>query len=833
MRRITCAILFALLVAIPASAATPTALAVDVTTIPGQAIITFTEAGCAMGSYKVWMKPTQITAEAGATQIATLGQDSGRLLYDDSAITNGQNLTSGLIVTQQGSRLASNKGLLVRTIHSNENGSRFYAVTSTCDSTVTVGTNSLTSAVTEAYTVAPGAIQISHSTIAGGTLYRYFMWADYSTWQHTEWNYYGRRYNVFVPTSGISAPFPMLTVLHGAGTTDYFEPVEGGTSNVQHGVVVWPVELDFASINDPYTGVHVPSASWIARFSTADDLWITTSEDFLVRVARIIRDNATGDSVNFQIDPNRVYLQGASLGSSATHIAGHYPTVYAAAEGRIGFATNDGNFFAGNRSKKVNSVSGPTIDDYVSFTVQAAQVALPMLINTFGANDSTAVLLPSFWPAPLAAFQTYHQPFMAEWFNTGHTQCSASQSQWDASTGIGGYLRIKLNEAYPAFSNAASNSSVPSFPVGDGSGNCGTGANTGGLNRYLDWSSANHDLSVSVSDRIVDASYRFSISLKTTSGSDTTATVTPRNVQGFHPVAGNTLRWKSTDGIIGNGAILQSGTVVVAADGTFTIPSLTIKAAGNRVDVVTELPANTDYSSLPYCSASSLTTMVVPEGTLTITGPTTAVPASSNNFKVLLDGVQVGSSRGFGFIKDASDRVYVLSLAGKWFFWDEGVFTSAGGLGDYDIDPLLAVNCRLPASPSGSVALQGNTFLVDSYGGIWVAGCSEDPAVHGYGLYCPDFTTDNTGQPPGSILRNSSFFPVPNTKNAMMEPNNVPWSLKYCNGTMYLLEFNANPAVKAFTKWVGPGQNTWLDATGDTCLGAVQILIKRRLRFRQ
>jgi hypothetical protein len=315
---------------------------------------------------------------------------------------------------------------------------------------------------------------------------------------------------------------------------------------------------------------------------------------------------------------------------------------------------------------------------------------------------------------------------------------------------------------------------------------------------------------------MVDASHSFSVSMKSTSGSNITSDVTPSNVQRYHPAVGRTLAWALSDGLYrpGGPPYLQNGTVVVAADGTITIPSLTIKPTGVRLKVTSVLPADTDYSSLLYCAewGSSMTT---PEGVLSIVQPTTTVPASSNNFRVLLDGKPIPvnpNARGFLLMRDPTNRVYRLGLDTQWSFWDEGTFTNSGYLGSLDTDPLLAVNCRLPASANGSVALQGNTVLIDSQGGIWGALCSEEGQTFGYSLVCPDFSAFNAGQTPGSILRNGSFFPVPYAKHAMQEPNNVPFSLKYCNGAMYLLEFDASPAIKRFAKWIGPGQ-PWAGTT--------------------
>lgn len=82
----------------------------------GQTFVTFTKnSGSSAGTtYKVWRKATQITSLAGLTEIATLDADSWHLLYDDASVPAPQ-LSSGFIISDLGTLLASTQGLLVWT----------------------------------------------------------------------------------------------------------------------------------------------------------------------------------------------------------------------------------------------------------------------------------------------------------------------------------------------------------------------------------------------------------------------------------------------------------------------------------------------------------------------------------------------------------------------------------------------------------------------------------------------------------------------------------------------------------------------------------------------
>jgi len=473
-------------------------------------------------TYDLYRSQSPITTLVGLTKIPVpLTQESYRLLYDDSGITDGQNLTSGLIITDNGSHLPSTKGFAAIITHIGETGSWYYAVVNSTDQSLVSGVNSLSSPIAETYADAPGGVVLNSSIVGSYTVVRTMFWEDIRTWVHADWNYYGERVNFLIPNSGISPPFPTLTILHGAGTTNYFEPTTGFGGIIDNGIIIQPVELDFASISDPYTGKDVPSASWICRFNTSEDVWKTVSEDRLVRYSKIVRDNLLV-GVNFQADPNRISIYGASLGSSAAHIAGHHPEVYAAGGSAIGYASNGAGFFP-NGTKKVNSASGPTLNDYLDFAYQAAHVQLPPLSFTFGSRDPTGVLNPVLWEAVIPALDTYHQAYFVEWFDDVHNQRTPSYPPWDFNAGPNNWMRFRKNQAYLAFSNLSSNDAVPSFP----------GNFAGQHNGKIDYQSDGHPITSGFD--IVDQVGFFSAYIRPTTDVAAGLVVTVRNAQLFKP----------------------------------------------------------------------------------------------------------------------------------------------------------------------------------------------------------------------------------------------------------------------------------------------------------
>jgi len=559
----------------------------------GQTFITFTENSGAgeKTTYDVYRHTLPIASVSGLTKIATLDADSGRLLYDDNpriSLGTGQNLTTGLIISDLGPHLAANKGLLVWTTAAS--GCFYYAVTNSVDAAVNPGINSLTSCVNEMHQAVPGAIRISGPTTAGNHNVSYYMaWEDYSTWNMSEWGYYGHLFSVSTPASGIAAPYPLLLQLHSAGGTQYLQPPNGTDQDAISGVVIQPVDMDWTGFTEPYTGRSMGNSVWSVRFDTSDDVYRTCTEDRIVRYVKLVRDNASGDGFDFQIDSTRVYAYGLSLGSGAMHLVSHYPDVFAAGMTSVGWLDNAsyGNF--SNAGKHVNSGSGPTLTDYLDMAYYAATTAIRPMIYTFGSYDGT--IKPTSYTAALALFETYHQPFYAEWKDQDHLPFAPTASQWNHHNAGSGYLRFRLTEAYPAFGNASTSTPIPTFP----------GHFAGQRNGNLDWGSELHPVGAAIEDSVRS----FGITLKSVSV-DTSANVTIRNAQQFLPEAGQRVEWRNESQ---TGQLLQSGSVVADAQGLVTV-RLQVTAGGNRLTL-----------SCGSCTASAAAKVPMPPSNVRIVRP--------------------------------------------------------------------------------------------------------------------------------------------------------------------------------------------------------------------
>jgi hypothetical protein len=556
----------ALVISASANAATVTDL--QATHRNGQTFIVFTENGGAglRTRYDVYRHTSPITNVSGLTKIATLDEDSGRLLYDDNPSIDyrtGQNLTTGFIISDLGSHLAANKGLLVWTTA--DRGCFYYAVTNSGDTAVNVGTNSLLSCVNETPQAVPGAILLSIDSNYGGTgrlARHYFAWEDYSTWQHSEWGYYGHRFTVLMPV-GMAAPYPMTLVLHSAGDVGYHEPL--GVTNDNTGVMLSARDLSFTGTKDPYTGTGYGYSKWTGRLNTATGLYMTVTENRIVRYAKLVRENATGDSFDFQIDSTRIYIRGSSLGSNAMQVASHHGDLFAACEVSVGMINDDAwGAEPNNTEVAVNRGDGQTIAQYRDLAYQAAHGALIPIVHS--PNQDDGALSVGAYPAAMKIFEIYHQPYAIQWKAGNHAEFTIKSDfpQWD-------FRRFKTNEAYPAFSNA-STSNTPEVRGQWGARSTDT---NGQRNGYLDWGSELHPLG----EHIEDSVNRFGITLKSISV-DTSADVTIRNTQQFRPNAGQRVEWRNE--LSGGGGNAQSGSTVADAQGLVTV-RLQITAGGNRL----------------------------------------------------------------------------------------------------------------------------------------------------------------------------------------------------------------------------------------------------------
>jgi len=172
-------------------------------------------------------------------------------------------------------------------------------------------------------------------------------------------------------------------------------------------------------------------------------------------------------------------------------------------------------------------------------------------------------------------------------------------------------------------------------------------------------------------------------------------------------------------------------------------------------------------------------------------------------FKLLVNGEWIEGARGFAYIT-APNGFFMIATNGRLY--------QVLGPGQFQVTTMPVMGCRLPPSKSGATVLQANSYLVDKFGGIWIAACS----YFVFATYCPDFI--GATNEPATVLRNGFRFPEPGGMRSMPEPNNAPWNLKWCGGEMFVhLAGNDTPPNHGYARWLGPQTLEWAAAAEADC----------------
>jgi hypothetical protein len=271
----------------------------------------------------------------------------------------------------------------------------------------------------------------------------------------------------------------------------------------------------------------------------------------------------------FQIDSNRIYVAGSSMGGQSAHMAYNYPDDFAAADAGIAIVSwrsNSGCSAAKPSSLPVGSIEGTSANDYYDLEITSQRArTLPPIIDTWGTEDESKETCAQ--ARAVLAMQRARQAYIAVWKVVGH---QATEVHLD---GVPYMFRYKKNEAYPAFSSVSTNEDVSAKAMGPrGSRNNADGQH----NLYMDWQSVLHTFPGGA--EITDTVTAFGLSLKSLT-SNATASVTIRNAQQFRPMPGQSVQWRNESLA---GQQLQSGTVVADEQGLLTV-QLQIMPAGNRL----------------------------------------------------------------------------------------------------------------------------------------------------------------------------------------------------------------------------------------------------------
>ncbi len=293
----------------------------------------------------------------------------------------------------------------------------------------------------------------------------------------------------------------------------------------------------------------------------------------------------------YQIDTNKVYAYGTSMGTGAQLLVMRNPDRFASVDLRVPFL--DWGYVDGAESnaKRLEAACGPMsmptseglplskLVNMVDFMRNTTK-DLPHVTIRVGRQDTSV-----YWakkPPYMEAMRANRHGFLAGWDNGTHTtamtgSAAAFPDFRDYSYAVSNFA---LNKSYPAFSNFSMNDDP-------GDGNRTDGDIIGFINRGLEWSG------------IVDLSDKYEITIQSTLPDTVypvTVDVTLRNLQIFNPQPGQRFLMQNRDG---TDTVVEEKTIAVDYKGLLTFESFSITSEqGNSLRIAAAAPLSEAESPL-------------------------------------------------------------------------------------------------------------------------------------------------------------------------------------------------------------------------------------------
>jgi hypothetical protein len=556
----------------------------------GQTFITWNEDTAVTGEkYNVYRSASPITtANIGSSEKLT---SKWGPLDDNTSLHSRRSQDIGIpatfMINDLGTPLSANQGLFVYTTPTGQSGVWFYAVTQVTGNTeslvLTTGSNSLRTGVTE-LVATPAPVLTVRNVSGKGRIYTQYM--DYAKWNPT-FQGYAYNYSVALPDNyDPNVSWPLKLMPHAYGERLRMEP------SAEYG---WPCIQVF--LDDPGGGAPGEQfPTWWYGFA-ADHNYVTQGslptagrvENFTEQ--RVLK---TIDEVSsmFKVDTLRIHSQGHSMGASGSLSLGiRYANVLSGifgSEPMTNYASSplfqtDFSVLWGSQTSNLpivnNGVHAGPLKKYDGIGVYNWMNHHEQLVNRRG--DRMAFLMVGHGKADdVIDWATQGRPFIAA-LNAGHVGFTAEQRfGWDhnwmsfdfsldtmfspADGGLSAWAYPR-NVSFPGITNATG--SGPNVP-----GTTGTNFYNMQFEWSVPWNRFHTDL--------VDTATQYEITIRSNTVAQT-ADVTPQRRQAFNPVPGATVTWRNINNATGQ--VVQSGTLIVDADGLVTLPSVMIgTGTGNR-----------------------------------------------------------------------------------------------------------------------------------------------------------------------------------------------------------------------------------------------------------
>ncbi|HLA39036.1 MAG TPA: prolyl oligopeptidase family serine peptidase, partial [Candidatus Glassbacteria bacterium] len=280
---------------------------------------------------------------------------------------------------------------------------------------------------------------------------------------------------------------------------------------------------------------------------------------------------------NYNIDPDRVHIQGSSMGGFGTlNLALRYPELFASAFARVPnvdffrmspYADSICVMHWGTREANIPTNEGiGTYDrmDLVKFVRDHPEVDFPVIMTLNGKQDRLVG-----WDGPRLFFEAMQETgheLIAFWSTGGHAGPQGPETGVPPEHYEIDLKRLRRNESYPAISFASTNQDPGTSPE--------DGAPAGQLNAVVDWRD------------VIDRPGEYGVTLEPLHGRQfaATASVTPRRLQSFRVEPGKTYNFVNVD--LATGRTVQQGPIKPDAANLLTVKEFKVGFPGNRLIII-------------------------------------------------------------------------------------------------------------------------------------------------------------------------------------------------------------------------------------------------------
>ncbi|MBK9731457.1 MAG: hypothetical protein IPO83_09225 [Chitinophagaceae bacterium] len=493
-------------------------------------------------------------------------------------------------IDDAGAPLGANQGLYVITCTGNQ--SYYYAVTvtdllTTLESkTITMGKNSLSNPVNE---IVAKPKPVFQQTVAapGNELKDYY--TQFVNNQETDLypamnstGSYG--FNFYITKRGTATKYPLVVVYESAGAAiTSGAGLDGSITDCYvMGVYDWLPLPNGTSIglgdNTYFAGYHEN----FNIYSILNPVPLTGTVNMYCQSRYI--EAIRWAKKNLPVDSNRIYTKGTSATGFGALLTGlFYPNeitaVYSSVEPMfvkpIGSKGELYEQMWGSSTTNLSSdIRDPETGDQI--TVYQAldartllniekNVDLPLIFDVHGKKDVTVT-----WSSKIIS-----------WYDSLEFNKVGGVFYWDQRTHGGDgknflpeettpdFFRYRTNKAYPAFSNCSINQDP-------GNGTPTSGDKYGAVNGYLDWEDSMTDQKCELTMHVFVKDFYVGGILDPEQYNTCKTDITFRRMQHFHPVEGQTIKWKNFDD---TNTKIQSGNFVYNG-GLITVKSLTVNKKG-------------------------------------------------------------------------------------------------------------------------------------------------------------------------------------------------------------------------------------------------------------